>query len=109
MLWGSTGTKNPSYSDIKYVTELIGKDTVSTMPQQTFQAFLDHGIVVQALPADIANTARVINTLRAAGIDIDMVCDKLQKDGIDIFKKSFDSLIKSIEQKSQLAAAAVQS
>jgi transaldolase len=105
ILWGSTGTKNPIYSDIKYVTELIAKDTVSTMPEHTLRAFLEHGAVFPALPGDIETSAGILNSLAAGGIDIDGICERLQKDGVDIFIKAFDSLVKSVETKSRLVVA----
>jgi transaldolase len=99
VLWGSTSTKNPAYSDTKYVTELIGKDTVNTLPEQTLNAFLEHGVVAEALPADIGKARVTIEELKGFGIDIDDVCTKLLQDGVIAFEKSFDSLLKSVEEK----------
>lgn len=99
VLWGSTSTKNPSYSDIKYVAELIAKSTVNTMPQDTLNAFLDHGAVIEALPGDIEAHEKVIDMLSEIGIDILEVCITLQKDGVQAFVKSFSSLLRSIEAK----------
>lgn len=104
VLWGSTSTKNPAYSDIKYVTELIGKDTVNTMPDNTFQAFLDHGSVEGALTSDSQEAEIVIDGLKKYGIDIDSVCAKLLQDGVVAFERSFDSLLDSIEKKSKRLA-----
>jgi len=99
VLWGSTSTKNPEYNDIKYVTELIGRDSVNTMPQETFSAFLDHGKVEEALTGDAREAHKIINRLKEESIDIDEVCEKLLQDGVLAFQKSFDSLMHSIEQK----------
>ena len=99
LLWGSTSTKNPMYSDIKYVTELIGKDTVNTIPGPTLQAFLDHGTVQEALPGDTAGAQAVIERLGEFGIRIEEICQKLLEDGVLAFEKSFDSLLRSIEEK----------
>lgn len=99
VLWASTSTKNPDYSDIKYVTELIGKDTVSTLPDNTLQAFLDHGSVEEALGSDASEARKVIDALKDSGIDVNNVCKKLLQDGIVAFEKSFDSLLASIESK----------
>lgn len=99
VLWASTGTKNPVYSDIKYVTELIGRNTVNTLPGDTLQAFLDHGIVKKALTSDIREARDIINSLNNAGIDVNDVCTGLLNDGIIAFEKSFDSLLTSIESK----------
>lgn len=99
VLWGSTGTKNPAYSDIKYVQELIAKNTVNTMPEATFHAFLDHGVAKEALTQDVSGAQSVIDGLRKSGIDCDAVCEKLLKEGVIAFEKSFDSLLGSIEKK----------
>ena len=99
VLWGSTSTKNPSYSDIKYVTELIGQGTVNTIPQSTFEAFLGHGKPADALGGDLACFEKAIGDLRAAGIDVDEVCRKLLEDGVIAFEKAFESLLAAIEDK----------
>ena len=99
VLWGSTSTKNPDYSDIKYVTELIGKDTVNTMPRDTFDAFLDHGCVEGALPRNVREILKVLHDLNKKGIDINRVCERLLQDGVRAFEQSFTSLLGSIEKK----------
>lgn len=99
VLWGSTSTKNPGYSDIKYVTELIAKNTVNTMPEQTFSAFLDHGEVKEGMAQDSSVALKVINDLKKTGIDINDVCAQLLKEGVAAFEKSFDSLLNSLEKK----------
>ncbi|MBN3037952.1 MAG: transaldolase [Candidatus Omnitrophica bacterium] len=99
VLWGSTSTKNPAYSDIKYVSELIARNTINTMPEVTFQAFLDHGIAEEALGADIAKSEGVIGRLSALGIDVNEACEQLLKDGVIAFERSFESLLKAIEKK----------
>jgi transaldolase len=101
VLWGSTSTKNPAYSDIKYVTELIARDTVNTMPEKTFEAFLDHGVVKEALTSDISNALDIVNSLEAFGININEVLTKLLHDGVASFEKSFVSLLDSIEEKTK--------
>ncbi|MGA1841778.1 MAG: transaldolase [bacterium] len=102
VLWGSTSTKNPAYSDIKYVSELIGKDTINTLPDNTFEAFLDHGTIHEALTSDDQTAQSVIDNLKDFGIDIDAVCNKLLDDGVAAFEKSFLSLLDSIEQKAKM-------
>jgi len=99
VLWGSTSTKNPAYADIKYVTELIGKNTVNTMPDSTFAAFLNHGSIDEALTADVQWAWDIIEHLTTFGIDIDAVCSKLLDDGVAAFEKSFNSLLATIEHK----------
>lgn len=98
-LWASTSTKNPSYSDIKYVVELIGKDTVNTLPDPTYYAFMDHGIIKEAIKVDLEGAKKALSDLKRSGIDVDKVCEQLLKDGVDSFEKAFDSLLSSIEQK----------
>lgn len=106
VLWGSTGTKNPAYSDVKYVTELIARPTVNTLPEKTINAFLDHGIVKEAFNKDNVNDAMdFIRTLRDSGIDVNKICDKLLADGVAAFEKAFDSLLKSIETKAKSLCA----
>jgi len=100
-LWGSTGTKNPVYSDIKYVTELIGKDTVNTIPENTLEAFLDHGKVEEVLIEDTSGARDIIESLSKFGIDVDEICAQLLKDGVGSFEKSFNSLLNAIEKKSE--------
>ncbi len=100
VLWASTSTKNPSYSDIKYVAELVGKDTVNTVPDNTWAAFLDHGTPKEAVTTGVAEAKKIISDFKKFGIDIDQVCAKLLQDGVQAFEKSFDSLLTSIEKKS---------
>jgi len=99
VLWGSTSTKNPAYSDIKYVEELIGKNTVNTMPDATYEAFLDHGKIKETLSEEIAGAKEAISQLKEVGIDIDDICAKLLKDGVVAFEESFESLLSAIEEK----------
>lgn len=101
VLWGSTGTKNLAYSPIKYVTELIGKATVNTMPQNTFEAFLSSGVVKEALSDDIRDAQGIIKRLDSFGIALNDICLKLLEEGIIAFKNSFDSLLNSIENKAK--------
>ena len=98
VLWGSTGTKNPAYSDVKYVAELIAKNTVNTLPDQTLEAFLDHGVVKEALTAAAEESRKTIDSLKRFGIDIDSICAKLLVDGAAAFTKSFESLLLTIEK-----------
>lgn len=98
-LWASTGTKNPVYSNIKYIEELMAKDTVNTAPENTLEAFLAGGKVKEALNDDIKEAKDVLTRLKRFNIDVDTICQKLLKDGIILFENSFDSLLKSIENK----------
>ncbi len=106
-LWASTSTKNPAYRDVMYVEDLIGPDTVNTMPPATIEAFRDHGEVKQTVDQNIDEERRLLAELEALGISLDDVTDKLLVDGLKSFEKSFDSLIARIESKSSdLAKAA---
>jgi transaldolase / glucose-6-phosphate isomerase len=98
-LWASTGTKNPQYSDVLYVDNLIGPETVNTIPPQTYTAFRDHGAVALTLEGDLAEASQTIEQLASLGIDLNEVTAKLQKDGLSAFVGSFDTLIESIEAK----------
>jgi len=99
VLWASTGTKDPRYSDIKYITELIAPDTVNTVPDKTLEAVLDHGVAKAALPGNVAEAQKTIDQLRLLGIDIGMVCNQLLDEGLASFEKSFEELTASIEEK----------
>lgn len=99
VLWASTGTKNPDYSDIKYVAELIAAPTVNTIPEKTLAAFLDHGYVYDAFDDNIKPALEIIEDLKAFGIDVDAVCDDLLAKGVAAFKDAFTDLSASIEKK----------
>jgi transaldolase len=101
LLWGSTSTKNPDYSDTKYVTELIGENTINTIPEKTLNAFLNHGVVKQALTDNIAEPKEIISELSKNSINVDAICEKLLGDGVAAFEKSFDSLLTSITEKAK--------
>jgi transaldolase/glucose-6-phosphate isomerase len=98
-LWASTGTKNPKYSDVLYVDNLIGPETVNTIPPQTYTAVRDHGTVALTLEANLDEASSTIEKLAEIGIDLGEVTAKLQKDGLASFVGSFDTLIESIEAK----------
>lgn len=99
VLWASTSTKNPTYSDIKYASELIAKNTINTLPDNTFEEFLDHGIVKEALKDNFKDAENIINDLMRIAIDVNKVCEKLLKDGVTAFQNSFSSLLSSIDKK----------
>lgn len=98
-LWASTGTKNPAYADVRYVEELIGRDTISTMPVATLEAFLDHGTVAPTLTRDLDGARAVLATLAATGVDLDAITARLLDDGVDAFTRSFVALLAAIEAK----------
>lgn len=99
VLWASTGTKNPEYSDIKYVTELIAAPTVNTLPEKTLNAFLDHGDTGDAFVDDSQNAFDIIEDLRKFNIDVQAVCDDLLRKGVAAFDDAFVQLSASIEKK----------
>ena len=105
-LWASTSTKNPDYRDVLYVEELIGHDTVNTMPRETVEAFRDHGKVRETLTEDVDGARRTLEALAAAGIDYDDVVETLEREGVEKFAKSFEQLFADVEAKrDQLVAA----
>jgi transaldolase/glucose-6-phosphate isomerase len=98
-LWASTGTKNPAYSDVMYVEELIGPETVNTMPQQTMMAFKEHGEVRPSLLENVEGSRQVLRDLAAIGIDMDKVTNDLRVDGVKLFADSIDKLLEEIASK----------
>ena len=98
-LWASTSTKNPEYRDVLYVEELIGPETVNTMPEETLEAFQDHGRVAETLTQDVAGAHKLFDDLRAAGIDYDDVVDTLEREGVQKFSDSFGELMDGIKAK----------
>jgi transaldolase len=105
-LWASTSTKNPAYRDVMYVEELIGPKTVNTMPEETIEAFQDHGEVAPTLEQGVDEAERVFEQIRQAGVDYDDVTDTLEREGVQKFADSFAELLDGIRAKSgELAAA----
>jgi transaldolase len=106
-LWASTSTKNPDYRDVMYVEELIGPDTVNTMPLETIQAFQDHGEVRgDTVLEDIDGARKVFEKIAAAGVDYNDVTDTLEAEGVEKFAVSFDEIRESIRAKRGALAAA---
>src|SRR5258708_1122912 len=101
-LWASTGTKNPAYPDTLYVDNLIGKDTVNTLPKATLYAFKDHGKVGATLDTDLDKAQETLDKLAEVGIDLDKITRQLQEDGVESFVDSFKKLIARIEGKRKL-------
>jgi len=98
-LWASTSMKTPGVRDVRYVEELVGPDTVDTMPDATIAAFLDHGVVRRTLDADIAGARATLDRLARAGIHLDEITERLQHDGVAQFAAAFDDLNKTIAAK----------
>ncbi|KDP23255.1 hypothetical protein JCGZ_23088 [Jatropha curcas] len=99
LLWASTSVKNPAYPDTLYVAPLIGPDTVSTMPDQALQAFIDHGSVARTIDSNVSEAEGIYNALEKLGIDWKFVGNQLEAEGVDSFKKSFDSLLDTLQEK----------
>ena len=103
-LWASTSTKNPAYRDVMYVEDLIGPDTVNTMPPATIEAFHDHGEVARTVDAHVDEERRLIAELESLGISMKSVTDALLTAGLASFQKSFDTLIAGLEKKVRMLA-----
>jgi transaldolase/glucose-6-phosphate isomerase len=99
LLWASTGTKNKAYSDVLYVEELIGQDTVNTIPVATMDAFRDHGKLADTLDDNVADAQRVLGDLSRAGISLDAVTDKLVEEGVRLFADAADKLFAAVAEK----------
>ena len=101
VLWASTSTKNPAYRDVVYIEELIGPDTVNTIPPATIDAFRDHGKVRKSLTEDVAGAQKTMNDLAAAGISIKEATDKLTDDAVKLFADAFDKLLAAVAKNTQ--------
>lgn len=98
-LWASTGRKNPAYSDVMYVDELIGPHTVNTLPEDTLEAFDDHGTLNRTIDADCDAARRTWNDLAEVGVALDDVAEGLERDGVAAFMSSFDDLLDTLRAK----------
>src|SRR5919202_4607221 len=98
-LWASTSTKNPDYSDVMYVEGLIGPETVDTMPEETIEAFQDHGEVAETLTRGVDDARRLLDDLAEAGVDYDDVVATLEEEGVEKFADSFEELLDGIRAK----------
>ncbi|THD70969.1 transaldolase [Phenylobacterium sp.] len=99
LLWASTGTKDPTYSDVLYIETLIGPDTVNTMPPKTLDAFRDHGKVAATLTQDPAAAEATLKEANALGLDLNGVTGALVEDGVRLFAKAFEDLLKAVDDK----------
>lgn len=107
LLWASTGTKNPAYSDTLYLDNLIGRDTVNTVPPDTLKAFKDHGVVDDTLGRALGEAETVMDQLAEIGVDLEQVTYRLQVDGVEAFSESFRSLLDQVDAKRNVLAAGV--
>ncbi len=106
VLWASTSTKNPAYPDTLYVDELIGRDTVNTLPPETLKAFVDHGRAAETITRDLDGARQRVQRLAQLGIDLTAVTARLQEEGVAAFVKPFKALLDGIEAKRRRMAAA---
>jgi transaldolase len=106
-LWASVSTKNPSYPDVLYIEPLIGKETVTTVPDDTLKAFADHGIAADTLSSGLADAHKTIDALAAIGIDTEKVAEELQIDGVKKFEEAFHKLLGILDAKRKAVAAEV--
>jgi transaldolase len=106
VLWASTSVKNPAYPDTMYVEELIGPDTVNTMPEETIRAYQDHGRPTPRLELELDHARRLLHELEAAGIDYDDLTDTLEREGVEKFATAFDELLEGLREKRGATAGA---
>jgi transaldolase len=106
VLWASTSTKNPSYPDTIYVEELIGPDTVNTMPEETIGAYQDHGRPMMRLESGLSEADRLLAELADAGVDYDDLTDTLEREGVEKFADAFEELVAALDAKRSVLAAA---
>ncbi|MGH9716486.1 MAG: bifunctional transaldolase/phosoglucose isomerase [Candidatus Acidiferrales bacterium] len=106
VLWASTSTKNPAYSDILYVDELIGPDTVNTIPPATLDAFRDHGVPRASLEEDVDDAKKTMQDLAGVGISMKAATDQLTEDGVKLFAEAFDKLLAAVEKSTKKSAPA---
>ena len=107
LLWASTGTKNPNYSDVLYVESLIGPDTVNTVPPATFTAFRDHGRAGSTLEENLEGAQQTLVTLKSSGIDLEHITDELLVAAVKAFVDPFEKLMKTIEDKHQTTMSSI--
>jgi transaldolase len=106
VLWASTSTKNPAYPDTLYVEELIGPDTVNTMPEETIEAYQDHGDPQPRLQSGLEEAQRLLTELERVGVDYDDLTDTLEREGVEKFAGSFHELLQALSAKQQSLALA---
>ena len=102
LLWASTGTKNPNYRDVVYIEELIGPETVNTIPPATFDAFRDHGRPRASLVEDVESACDTMAALAEIGISMKEVTDTLLAEGVQLFSEAFEKLLKAVDRKAHV-------
>jgi transaldolase len=99
VLWASTSTKNPDYSDVKYVEALIGPETINTLPKETLQAYRDHGNPEERLEQGLEEARKVLESLSEVDMDINQVTQQLEEEGVEKFNKPYDRLMNTLARK----------
>jgi transaldolase len=99
LLWASTSTKNPAYSDVRYVEALIGPETINTVPLETFEAYRDHGDPALRLEEGVDEARERLESLSKLGIDLDQVTQQLEDEGVEKFAKSLDQLMEALRKR----------
>jgi transaldolase len=97
IVWGSTGTKNPKYSDVLYLDEIIGPDTINTVPMATLKSFLDHGRPALTITQNVEQAEREVKALKKLNIDLDAATQQLEVEGVAAFSQAFDQMIESLK------------
>ncbi len=105
VLWASTGTKDPSYSDVKYVDGLIGPQTINTLPPKTLAALRDHGVVKQTIDIGLKDAPEILRNIEACGVDFAALYSRLEDEGVKAFEKSYLDLLQSVEEKGKSLCA----
>jgi transaldolase len=103
IVWGSTGTKNPKYSDVLYIDEIIGPDTINTVPMATLKAFLDHGRPQNTITREVEQAEKEIKSLNQLGVDLEAVTSQLENEGVTAFSQAYDQMIDSLKGRCSLA------
>ena len=106
VLWASTSTKNAAYKDTLYVDELIGERTVNTLPESTWQAFRDHGTVARTVDKRVDEAHRILRDLAGMGIEMEAVGARLQREGVELFARSYEAVIAIVEERRRALLAA---
>jgi transaldolase len=107
VLWASTSTKDPRYSDVKYVEEMIGPDSVNTVPQQTLEAFRDHGKAELTITQDVEQARQALQTLDEVGVDLEQITQNLEEAGVRSFAEAYDGLLDTIQERMEQAATSL--
>jgi transaldolase len=107
VLWASTSTKDPRYSDVKYIEEMIGPDSVNTVPEQTLEAFRDHGKAELTITKDVEQARQALQTLDEVGVDLEQITQNLEEAGVRSFAEAYDALLDTIQERKEQASTSL--